>query len=81
MIYQFQAMQRPHWNYAIDVERRPTFFMHVIIQMKEKCVRNAINLSIGQLAIMATGVGPVMRIVVKTVNDTLLCRHRILTAK
>lgn len=49
--------------------------------MKEKCVQNAINLSIGLLTITATWFGLVRRIVVKSVNDASVCRHRILATK
>jgi hypothetical protein len=55
--------------------------MRVIIQMKEKCVQNVINLSIGLLTIVATGFGPVMGIVVKNVNDASVCRHCILAMR
>ena len=49
--------------------------------MKEKCVQNAINLSIGLLTITATCFGLVRRIVDKSVNDASVCRHHILATK
>jgi hypothetical protein len=43
-----------HWKSVIDVERIAILPTPVIIQMKEKCVQNAISLFIGLLTIITT---------------------------
>jgi hypothetical protein len=43
-----------HWKSVIDAERKAILPKPVIIQMKEKCVQNAISLFIGLLTIITT---------------------------
>ncbi len=43
-----------HWKSAIDAERIAILLTSVIIQIKEKCVRNAISLFIGLLTTIMT---------------------------